>query len=39
VGVKSSKLYYPVDTDLEQKDLVYFPSEEEAKAQGFTAAQ
>ena len=24
VGVKSSKLYYPVDTELEQKDLVYF---------------
>ena len=39
VGVKSSKLYYPVDTELVQKDLVYFPSEEEAKAQGFSAAK
>ncbi|HYX51221.1 MAG TPA: hypothetical protein VE843_15850 [Ktedonobacteraceae bacterium] len=39
VGIKSTKLYYPVDTELEQKDLVYFTSEEEAKAQGFSAAQ
>jgi hypothetical protein len=39
VGVKSTKLYYPVDTEIEPKDLVYFTSEEEAKAQGFTAAQ
>jgi len=38
VGVKSTKLYYSVDTELEQKDLVYFPSEEDAKAQGFSAA-
>jgi hypothetical protein len=39
VGVKSSKLYYPVGTELEQKDLVYFTSEEEAKSLGFSAAQ
>ena len=39
VGVKSTKLYYPIDTELEPKDLVYFSTEEEAKAQGFTAAQ
>jgi hypothetical protein len=39
VGVKSSKLYYPVDTELEQTDLVYFTSEDEAKAQGFSAGQ
>jgi hypothetical protein len=39
VGVKSTKLYYPVNTELEPKDLVYFSTEEEAKAQGFTAAQ
>ena len=39
VGVKSTKLYYTVDTELEPKDLVYFTTEEEAKAQGFTAAK
>jgi hypothetical protein len=39
VGVKSTKLYYSIDTELEPKDLVYFSTEEEAKAQGFTAAQ
>jgi hypothetical protein len=39
VGVQSLKLYYSADTTLEQKDLVYFTSEEEAKAQGFSAAQ
>ncbi len=39
VGVKSTKLYYPIDAELEPKDLVYFSTEEEAKAQGFTAAQ
>jgi hypothetical protein len=39
VGVKSTKLYYSVDTELEPKDLVYFTTEEDAKAQGFTAAQ
>jgi hypothetical protein len=38
VGVKSTKLYYSVDTELEPKDLVYFTTEEEAKAQGFTEA-
>jgi hypothetical protein len=39
VGVKSTKLYYPVDTELEPKDLVYFTTEEDAKDQGFTASQ
>ena len=38
VGVKSTKLYYSIDTELEPKDLVYFSTEEEARAQGFTAA-
>jgi hypothetical protein len=38
VGVQTTKLYYPVETELEPKDLVYFTSEDEAKAQGFTAA-
>jgi hypothetical protein len=39
VGVKSTKLYYSVDTELEPEDLVYFTTEEEAKAQGFTAGE
>ena len=39
VGIASTRFYYPVDTPLEEKDLVYFVSEEEARAQGFTAAQ
>jgi hypothetical protein len=39
VGVGSTKLYYSVDTELEPEDLVYFASEEEAKAQGFRAAE
>lgn len=39
VGVKSTKLYYSVDTELEPEDLAYFTTEEEAKAQGFTAAE
>jgi hypothetical protein len=39
VGVISTKLYYTVDTELEPEDLVYFTSEEEAKAQGFNAAK
>jgi len=39
VGVKSTKIYYSIDTELEPKDVVYFSTEEEAKAQGFTAAQ
>ncbi len=39
VGVLSSKQYYPIATAPEAQDLVYFPSEEEAKAQGFTAAE
>jgi hypothetical protein len=39
VGVKSTKMYYSIDTELEPKDLVYFTTEEEAEAQGFTAAR
>lgn len=39
VGVKSTKLYYSVETELEPKDLVYFATEDEAKAQGFSAAE
>jgi len=39
VGVASTKQYYPIATVLEAQDLVYFPSEEEATAQGFTAAE
>ncbi len=39
VGVVSTKQYYPITTPLEAQDLVYFPSEEEARAQGFTAAE
>jgi hypothetical protein len=39
VGVKSTKLYYSVDTELEPVDVVYFTSEDEAKAQGFSAAE
>jgi len=39
VGVISTQSYYPVDTELELTDLVYFLSEEEARAQGFKAAQ
>ena len=43
VGVVSTKYYYPIDafflsTD-EAKDLIYFASEEEARTQGFTAAE
>ncbi len=46
VGVASTKHYYPVDSsfdylslsDDKAQDLVYFASEEEAQAQGFTAA-
>jgi polyhydroxyalkanoate synthesis regulator phasin len=38
VGIVSTRLYYPVETPLDAKDLVYFVSEEEAKEQGFTAA-
>jgi hypothetical protein len=38
VGVISTQSYYPVDTELEPTDLVYFLTEEEAKARGFKAA-
>jgi hypothetical protein len=46
IGVVSTKLYYPVETPLDQLagsqegplDVVYFTSEEEAKGQGFVAA-
>lgn len=39
VGVISTKLYYPVDADLEPEDVVYFLSEEDARTQGFTPAK
>jgi hypothetical protein len=39
VGVESTKLYYSVAPDLEPEDLVYFATEEEARARGFTAAE
>lgn len=39
VGVASTRFYYPVDTPLEERDLVYFVSEEDARNQGFTAAE
>jgi hypothetical protein len=39
VGVKSTRLYYPVGTDIAQEDLVYFVTEEEARTQGFRAAE
>lgn len=39
VGVISTLSYYPVDTELEFSDLVYFLSEEEARARGFKAAE
>lgn len=39
VGIASTRFYYPVDTPLGEVDLVYFVSEEEARAQGFTAAE
>lgn len=46
IGLVSSKLYYPIETPVEQLshtegeplDVVYFESEEEAQAQGFSAA-
>jgi hypothetical protein len=47
LGLVSNKRYYPANTPLEQLrtsatgtlDVIYFASEEEAKAQGFTAAE
>jgi hypothetical protein len=39
VGVVSTRLYYPVDTTFEPEDVVYFISEEEARAQGFIPAE
>jgi hypothetical protein len=51
LGVVSTKRYYPVETPLDQlptpptgageepSDIIYFSSEEEARAQGFTAAE
>ena len=38
VGIVSAKTYYPLETPIDAKDLVYFASEEEAQAEGFTAA-
>jgi uncharacterized protein YicC (UPF0701 family) len=47
LGLVSNKRYYPANTPLDQLrtsatgtlDVIYFASEEEAKAQGFTAAE
>jgi hypothetical protein len=36
VGIISTKQYYPIDTELEAIDLVYFLTEDEAREQGFT---
>jgi len=38
VGVVASKIYYPLETPVDSKDVIYFSSEEEAQAEGFTAA-
>jgi hypothetical protein len=38
VGVVSTKLYYPTDTTPEANDVIYFASEDEAKAEGFIPA-
>ncbi|HLJ33568.1 MAG TPA: hypothetical protein VKU38_07955 [Ktedonobacteraceae bacterium] len=38
VGVVSTKLYYPAEVTPEAKDIIYFASEEEAKADGFIPA-
>ena len=39
VGIISTRSYYPADTELEPTDLVYFLTEEEARARGFSAAE
>lgn len=39
VGVISTQYYYPVDTELDLTDLIYFLTEEEARAQGYKAAE
>ncbi len=39
VGVLSTKNYYPVDTELELTDVVFFISEDEAQNNGFKAAE
>jgi hypothetical protein len=40
VGIVSTRFYYPIGTSLiEVEDLVYFNSEEDAQAQGFTRAE
>ncbi|MBO0790442.1 MAG: LPXTG cell wall anchor domain-containing protein [Ktedonobacteraceae bacterium] len=41
VGVVSTRLYYPLETpleDLDVSDVVYFSSEDEARSQGFLPA-
>ncbi len=38
VGVVSTKLYYPAEVTPEAKDIIYFASEDEAKADGFIPA-
>ncbi len=39
VGVVSTKQYYPISAPVEARDLIYFTSEEEAKSEGFSAAE
>jgi hypothetical protein len=39
VGVVLSKVYYPVGANIDAKDVIYFASEEEAKAEGYTRAE
>lgn len=39
VGIISTQSYYPIDTELEFSDLIYFLSEDEARARGFKAAE
>lgn len=39
VGVQSSQRYYPLGLHPDTRDLVYFESEEDARAEGFSAAE
>jgi hypothetical protein len=39
VGVLSSRRYYPIGSQPDAQDLVFFESEDDARAEGFTAAE
>ncbi len=39
VGVLSSRRYYPLERKPDERDLVFFESEEDARSEGFTAAE